>query len=168
MHMIAPVSAGTDSVRGEQHPGDARQRGRQGRDDHGGIDPALEVHHDQQVDQHDRAQQAKDQADERGVHRFHLAAQLHRRALGQVRLRRVQHLLHITGDGAQIAALRRRVDVERRLNGIVRDHGGRRFAVHRAERAQKLHVAGRPPLTGMFWRSGMVSVRYCGVWTTMG
>jgi hypothetical protein len=84
MHMIAPVNAGTDSVRegGEQHPEDAGQRGGQGGDDHERVGPGLEVHHDQQVDQHDRAEQAEQQAGERALHRAHLAEQDHRAPLG--------------------------------------------------------------------------------------
>ena len=86
MHMIAPVSAGTDSVvcGGEQHPDDAGQRRRQRRDDDERIDPGLEVHDDQQIDQHDRAEQAEQQAREGAVHGAHLAAQRDRRALRHV------------------------------------------------------------------------------------
>ena len=60
MHMMAPVSAGTLSVvcvrNSIQH--DAGQRRRQRRDDDERIEPRLEVHDDQQVDQHDGEHQA--------------------------------------------------------------------------------------------------------------
>ena len=67
MHMIEPVRAGTLSVvRGdEQDPDDAGQRRRQRRDDDERIEPGLEVHHDQQVDQQDGEDQARQQADNR-------------------------------------------------------------------------------------------------------
>jgi hypothetical protein len=74
MVMMAPVRAGTERGAGdEQHPRNARQRGRQGGDDDGGID-RLEVHHHQQVHQHDGHGQADAQADEGGLHGLHLAA----------------------------------------------------------------------------------------------
>ena len=88
MHMIAPVSAGTDSVVPvtnsiQMIPASAAgQRG----DDHERVEPALEVHHDQQVDQHDRGDQAEAEAREGGVHRCVLAAHRDRRALGRLRL----------------------------------------------------------------------------------
>ena len=58
----------------EQHPDDARQRAGQRRDDDEGIEPALEVHHDQSVDQDDGEQQAEDQPHEGAVHGLNLAA----------------------------------------------------------------------------------------------
>ena len=50
-------------VRQEQEDHDARERGRQRCNDDKGIDPALEVHHDQQVDQHDREGKSTQQPD---------------------------------------------------------------------------------------------------------
>ena len=86
MHMIAPVSAGTLSVvcDEEQHPDDAGERGRQRRDDDERIEPGLEVHDDQQVDEHDRERQAGEQPvnDVRMV--CDLAAHDHLRAARQV------------------------------------------------------------------------------------
>ena len=86
MHMIAPVSAGTLSVvcGKEQEPDDAGQRRRQRRDDDERIEPRLEVHHDQQVDQHDRERQAGEQPEERGLHRLDLAADDDLRAARQL------------------------------------------------------------------------------------
>ena len=61
MHMMAPVSDGTLSVvcDQEQEPDDPGQRRRQRRDDDERIEPRLEVHDDQQVDQHDRQRRGR-------------------------------------------------------------------------------------------------------------
>ena len=89
MHMIAPVRAGTDSVvlRDEQHPDDARQARRQRRNDDERIGPGLEIDDNQQIDQHDRAEQAEQQAGKGAVHRLHLAEQHDGAALGDARRR---------------------------------------------------------------------------------
>ena len=57
MHMIAPVSAGTDSVvpvMNSIQTMPASAAGQRGDDDER-IEPGLEIDHDQQIDQHDRA-----------------------------------------------------------------------------------------------------------------
>jgi hypothetical protein len=58
------------------HPADdAGKRGRQRGDDDERVGPGLEVHDDQEIDQHDCAQQAEQQAGEGAVHGLHLAEQ---------------------------------------------------------------------------------------------
>ncbi|KAG1197927.1 hypothetical protein G6F35_012709 [Rhizopus arrhizus] len=59
----------------EQHPDHACQARRQRGDDHERIGPGLEVDDDQQVDQHDRGQQAVAEAGEGHVQRIDLAVQ---------------------------------------------------------------------------------------------
>ncbi len=86
MHMMAPVSAGTLSrvlVR-KQKPDDAGQRRRQRRDDEEGIEPGLEVDHDEQVDQQDGKRQSGEQADVGLLHGLALPAQDEVRAAGQI------------------------------------------------------------------------------------
>ena len=53
--MIAPINAGTLNVvwQQKQRPDDARQRAGQRGDDDERIEPALEIHHEQQINQHD-------------------------------------------------------------------------------------------------------------------
>ena len=83
MHMIAPVSAGTDSVvwlRTASQTMPAKAGGKR-RDDHERIGPGLEIHHDQQIDQHDRAEQPEQQPGEGAVHGLHLARADDRAAL---------------------------------------------------------------------------------------
>ena len=52
--MIAPISDGTLNVVcvAEQHPDDADERPGQGRDDDERVEPALEIHDHQQVNEH--------------------------------------------------------------------------------------------------------------------
>ena len=54
MHMIAPISEGTlkRGLRDEQHPDDAGQRAGQRHQDDERIEPGLEVHRHQEIDQH--------------------------------------------------------------------------------------------------------------------
>ena len=78
MHMMAPVSAGTDRVVPvansiQTMPASAAGKGG---DDHERIEPGLEIHHDQKIDQHNGADQAQEQAGEGGVHGDDLAAQV--------------------------------------------------------------------------------------------
>ena len=63
MHMMAPVSAGTDSVvwvTNSIQTMPARAAGKR-HHDHERVQPGLEVHDDQQVDQHDREAEPGDQ-----------------------------------------------------------------------------------------------------------
>ena len=69
---------------GEQRPDDAGQGGGQGGDDHKGIKPGLEVHHNQQIDEHNRAHQAEQQAGKGSVHGDGLAAQGYHRSARQI------------------------------------------------------------------------------------
>ena len=58
----------------EQHPDDAGERRRQRRDDDERIEPRLEVDHDQQIDEHDRAGEAEIELTVSARHRLHLPA----------------------------------------------------------------------------------------------
>jgi hypothetical protein len=59
----------------EEEHDDARQRGGQRRDDDERIEPGLEVHDVQQVDEHDREGEAAEEADVGGAHGFDHPAQ---------------------------------------------------------------------------------------------
>jgi hypothetical protein len=75
MHMIAPVSAGTLIVVSSQTESrQSRQRGGQRHQDDEGIEPRLEIHHDQQIDEHDRKSQSRQQAVKRRIHGLNLPA----------------------------------------------------------------------------------------------
>ena len=98
-------------VRREQHPDDAGERGRQRRDDHERIGPRLEVDDDQQIDQHDRAEQAEQQARERALHRAHLAEQRDASSPSARPSRCRRAPCGCRRDRAEVAVLRGRVDL---------------------------------------------------------
>ena len=76
MLMMAPIKAGTLKVVcvKNRSPDNARQRAGQGGDDDERIKPALEIDHEQKINQHNRADQTDAQADITGTHGFGLAA----------------------------------------------------------------------------------------------
>ena len=83
MHMIAPVSAGTDSVvcvanSIQMMPASAAGSAVMMTN---GIAPGLEVDHDQEIDQHDGAEQTEQQSGVGAVHGRGLADQCDDRAL---------------------------------------------------------------------------------------
>ena len=55
MHITAPISEGTFSrgVSKQEHPADAGQRARERGDNDERIEPGLEIHHNQEVYEHD-------------------------------------------------------------------------------------------------------------------
>ncbi len=122
---MAPVSAGTRKrgARGEQHPDDARDRGRQRRHDDERIGPRLEIHDDQQVDEHDRAEQSEQQSGEGAVHRLHQAEEGDAAAFRNVLGRVLQDFLNVARDRAEIATLCRRVDLHDRLDVVLGNRG---------------------------------------------
>ena len=110
MHMIAPVSAGTESVVPvansiQTMPASAR---RQRHDDDERIEPRLEVDDDQQVDQHDGEGETDEELLIGARHRRHLAAQHDAGAVRHVVRGRLHRLADVGGDAAEIASLRRR------------------------------------------------------------
>ena len=62
-------------MRNQQRPDDPDQRAGQCRDDDQRVEPGLEVDDQQQVDEHDRAEDAEREAAVGGRHRRNLAAQ---------------------------------------------------------------------------------------------
>ena len=78
----------------EEHPHDSRDGRRERRDDDERIEPRLEVHDDQQVDEDDRDHEPTEKSPERLPHRQDLSADDETRAAGQLLLRSVDDLLH--------------------------------------------------------------------------
>ena len=105
----------------EQDPEDAGQRpGQRGQDDER-VQPRLEVHHHEEVDEQDREDQAGRQPEERAVHALHLAADHDRAAARQFLPGRVHDLLDVGRDGPEVTALDVGVDVVGRLDVVVVD-----------------------------------------------
>ena len=147
MHMIAPIRAGTLSGRlgQEQGPEDAGQRpGQRGQDDER-VEPRLEVHHHQEVDEQDREHQPGRQPEERAVHALHLAADHDRAAARQALPGRVHDLLDVGRDRPEVTALDVGVDVVGRLDVVVGDVRRLRAAAQDREVAEELgRLPGRP------------------------
>jgi len=139
MHIMAPVSAGTDKVVPLQTAStQCRQALRQGGDDHKRIEPGLKVHHDQHVDQHDGRKQTQEQAGEGGIHRDHLPAQGDGCALGGIVCRVGDQFPDVACNTAQIAILRRGIEVDGRHDVVMRDDRARLLAADMSERTQHL------------------------------
>ena len=170
MHMIAPISAGTLSVvcrsgrASTTMPASAAGSAVMMMN---GSSQRLEVHDDQQVDEHDREREAA----ERGrctttrmvstwprtmMKRARAAAPADRpRRCARCRGRRAPRSRSCTDA----------VDVDHRLDVVVRDH--RHAAGARVIEATSPRIWGRllaAPLIGMFWRSWSDWIEYCGVW----
>ena len=110
MHMMAPVERrhGQRGMRREQHPDDAGERRRKGRDDDEGITPGLEIDDDEEVDQHDGADQSEQQTLVGALHGLGLTYHRDDRPLGLVLIRAAHDAADVGGHRAQIASLHRR------------------------------------------------------------
>ena len=124
MHMIAPVSAGTLIVvcGHEQHPDDAGERRRQRRDDDERVQPRLEVHDDQQVDEHDRQHAGRPAGPTNDVrHRLDLAADDDLRSARQLLARRLDDRRCMSrATPPRSRPCTAAVDVDHRLDVVVR------------------------------------------------
>ena len=89
----------------EEHPDDAAQSTRQGHDDYERVSPRLEIHHHQEVNEHNREDETGAQSGERAVHALDLAADAEKCPTRQFRLKTVHYLGHFVGHSAEIAAL---------------------------------------------------------------
>src|SRR5882672_7188533 len=110
---------GQRSTGGKQQPHDARKCGRQRSDDDEWIAPRLEIDHDQQIDQHDGAEQAEQKSGERPVHRLHLAEQRHRASLGRVVRCVLEDVVDVRRNRAEITPLCGGVDLNHRLDVVL-------------------------------------------------
>ena len=167
MHMIAPVERRNRQGRPgrEQHPDDAGERGWQRHDDHERIEPGLEVDDDQEVDQDHRHREADDELRIRARHHRHLAAQHDAGALRHVMRRVPHHVPDIRRHSAEVASLRRRVDVDDRADVVMVDDGvaGLRVTVERPP--SNCAVEPAPAVTGISRSAFIVSKSCCGVCT---
>ena len=115
MHMIAPVRAGTDRlvwVGNSIQTMPARAAGRAD-DDHERIEPALKIDDDQQVDQDDCDGQAEQQLRKALFMVPTWPRNVTVEPLGSSCADSSSDLLNVGGDAAEVATLRRGVDVRR-------------------------------------------------------
>src|SRR5678810_1084660 len=96
----------------EQCPCDASQRAGQGRNDDEEIEPRLKIDDDQQIDQHDRAEQPEDQFEIGVLHQLGLAMDLNLSAARFLVLQAMDNLFDVHQHGAEIALFSRDIDVD--------------------------------------------------------
>ena len=121
MHITAPVSDGTFNVvcvsnRNQQIPASAPGKRR---NDDERIKPRLEIHHDQQIHQHNRASQPHAPAQRRTIHGRDLPAHDYVSAARQLFVEALQDLVRVRGHAAQIAILRAGVNVDDWLHVVM-------------------------------------------------
>ena len=84
-------------------------------------------------------------------------------------VRFLQDAVDVAGDRAEIAPLGGAVDIDHRLDVVMRDDAGARPRRDPRQAAQILRNPSCSRLViGTFWRSDIVSMRYCGIWATIG
>ena len=169
MHMIAPISAGTLSVvpvrkRNTMMPGEG---GGQRRDDDERIEPGLEVHDDQQVDEHDREGEAAEEPEVGGPHGLDLAAQGDEaaRAAGAADWRRRCARCRGPPRRGRGPAPSRRCPPPGGCCSA-RSPPSRWRGRSRPRRPGSGAASLVEPLIGMFWRSWSDWIEYWGAWVT--
>ena len=107
--------------RGEMQPpsGSGKRAGERGEDDEG-IEPALEIDHEQQVDERDGHHEPDTEADEARAHRLRLAPQNDRAALRQCLLRLGDEWIDVVEYAGEIASAHSAEDVDHGPHVVVR------------------------------------------------
>ena len=109
--IVVPVSG--------KHPDDSHQGAGNSHHDDEGIEPGLEKHHHQEIDQHDGEDEPQPQAAKGVVHDFVLTSEVDAHAGRQ--LSQFVIFFSIPGDRPQVAPLHVRIDIYYALNGVVVD-----------------------------------------------
>ena len=89
----------------------------------------MKNHRDPKIRKHDRTEQAEAEPLEGTLHGLDLASNNNVTAFWQVLLNSVDMLLHFIRHAAKIAAVHRRVHIDHRLRGVVRNLRGPRSVV---------------------------------------
>ena len=117
-----------------QHPQNTGERTRESGENNERIEPGLEIHDHQQIDQQNGEDETKAETPERRNHGLHLPPEGHRQPLRNVLPRGIQDFLDIGGNAPQIAPVRIGINVEHRLNVVVVQHAGGDCAPHPAQK----------------------------------
>ena len=172
MHMMAPVRAGTDSVvpvMNSIQTMPASAAGQRGNDDER-VEPGLEVDDDHEVDEDDGAGKAEIKLAVGAVIVWTWPRNSDKGSARHVFFAfRCRMRLMSRGDRAEIAPLGGAVDVDDRLDIVMRHNA--RARPWRDPAPGRPDTEGRFMFTvviGTFWRSAIVSMRYCGIWATIG
>src|ERR1700678_1486702 len=104
------------SARDEQEPDDSRKRARQSHQDDERIEPGLEIHDDEQINENNRKREPPEQARKRRIHGQNLAADDELRAPWQVLLVFLDDRVDLARKTSQIASLYGAENVDDRLD----------------------------------------------------
>ena len=115
----------------EQHPDDARERGRQSAHNHKRIEPRLKIDDDEHIDQHDGERDADEELLIGVSHCLGLPAHDDAGAGWNVLGGLIENSLDIGGNGAEVPLLVGGINVDHRLNRVMRDDGRAHFALQR-------------------------------------
>ena len=107
-------------MREKQEKHNARQSRRQSGDDDERVEPRLEVHHNQQVDENDGKAKPGQQTPVRGSHGFELALDCDERSTRKGFSIRVQDAGDVPASRPEIAAVNRSVNVHNAADVVVR------------------------------------------------
>ena len=129
---------GKGRARHEQHPDDASERPGQSRNDDERIEPRLEIDDDNQIDKHNGTGKPEIELGVGAGHCVNLAPHHHMGAARCVFGGLVQDPVDVSGDRAEIASLHGRVDVDDRLDVVVRYDGGARPRGDRGKAPEQL------------------------------
>src|SRR5580700_6723073 len=127
-------------MREKEAPDNAGNRAWQRRDDDERVQPRLEIDDDHEIDQQDGKRQPLEKLCVGGAHRRRLAAYVHARTMGYLRIHLLDDLLDLIVDGAEVAPLVANEDIDRGHDVVVRDEERRARLRHGAERAKQLRV----------------------------
>ena len=141
--------------RQEEDPQDSAQGSRERHDDDEWVQPRLEVHHHQEIDEPHGKDDADPEPDEGGVHALRLPPQLDAAAARKLWRVLPHELPDLAGDRAQVPSVHVGIDVKYRLDVVVADHLLNHGALDRGHVAEHLrrggspHVADREGLQGL-------------------
>ncbi len=109
-------------MRQKQPPHDAGQRGGQRGDDDERVEPALEIDHQQEINQHNRAHQTNGQTQKAGAHRFGLAAHDNAATARQVFFDFFDERLEVAQHAAEIAPVHVSININDGNDVVMRDN----------------------------------------------
>ena len=104
----------------QQRPANPCERARQRGNDNERIKPRLKIDDDQQISKHDCAEQTQSETLEGVLHGLDLSPNVDVAAFWQIFFDGMDVLFHFIGHAAEVAAVHRGIQIDRRLSRIVR------------------------------------------------
>ncbi len=146
---------GQGRARQEQRPGDSTERRRQSHDDDERVEPRLEVDHDDEVDQHDGQRETGQELHVGRAHGRKLPAKHDGRTPWRAGGHASDDLVYGAADRPKIASLHAGVDVDHRLNCIMRNDARRSGLRHSGQCADDLRRRVRRVAVALVHRNGL-------------